>query len=274
LTVDVDGPELIDGYEAAAARQGTTLGVRVQVDAGLRGAPPETVAGLARRVAAASHLRLAALTCYRSTYLRSMERDTRPFDVLGREEGELLAGLAAGLHDDVGHLDLVCGSSATAWGAARVPGVTEVVTGNGAVRDWGLARMGVVDPTTIAAGVVATVLDLAGEHVVVDAGTEVLGQGQTYPGLGSVRAATADGGLSIDETRARIGRGTRRRGWSASIGDRVLLLPSSISLAVANPGSTTVVTGSGAIAGAWQRLATDTPSMDVEVALAAAWATR
>jgi D-serine deaminase-like pyridoxal phosphate-dependent protein len=274
LAVDIDSDDLVDGYEAAAARHHAVLGVRVQVDAGLRGADPSLVPDLCRRVAAAPHLRLDALTCYRSTYLRSFERDDRPFDVLGREEGELLARLAAAVADEVGPLALVCGSTSTAFGAAAVEGVTEVVTGNGALRDEGLARMGVIDPSTIALGVVTTVLAVEGDAVVVDAGAAALGQGLTYPGLGPQRASSDDGGLSISDVDEAAGRGPWRGATPPRSGDRLVLLPTSASSVVADPGTTIVVAGDGTVVDAWERLATATPTMDVEIAMADAWARR
>jgi D-serine deaminase-like pyridoxal phosphate-dependent protein len=272
LTVDVDSEETIDGYEQAAAPFGSTIAVRLQVNAGLRGASPEQVRGLAHRVQASPHLNLVALTCYRGMYLSSGDRDPRPFDVLGAEEAQLLVSLAADLNIDIGRLDIVCGSTATAWGAARTPGVTDVAGGAYALGDWSLARLGVIDSSTIAAAVVTTVLHVSGGKVVFDAGSDVLGNEHHYPGLQGARASTPDGSVVVEQVGPSTSCGIVRHGRRPSVGDRILLIPSRIYSTVACPGQFRVVDDNGDTVDEWRRHTTMTMTEDDEVALAAAQA--
>lgn len=267
LAVDVDCVSSAAGLNAAAARLGTSLRVRVQVDTGVRGAAASQVLGLGRFVADASSLELAAVTTYRSLYLpgcpdERIERDRRPASVVGAKEAELLLELTDGLRVERPGLDVICGSSTTSAGAMTVAGVTHVVAGNYALSDLGLVALGVAAPASPAVAVLCTVLERTASGAVVDAGTDLLGQHDPYPGLARFpQAASADGTLTVlscERNRSLLAVAPQR---TLRAGQRVLLFPGRACRVAAAPGSYVVVDDTGSRAGCWERLATVVPAV-------------
>lgn len=255
LTVDVDSPDLVDAYATAARAAGSTLGVRIQVDSGLRGVDPSKAVALARQVIGTPGLELRGLTAYRSIYRRDISRDPRPLDVLGRTEGELLAGLLHDL-DAAGDLTVLCGSTATSWGAATVPEVTELAGASYVLGDWGLAQMGVVAVRDVAVGVVAVVTAAGDGHVTVDVGEDDLGDDGPYPGhVGGVLASTPRGDVEFTEATETTASGTVVEGPGPDVGDHVVLLPAQASAVARLPGVFVAVDDDGCPVDRWARVA-------------------
>jgi D-serine deaminase-like pyridoxal phosphate-dependent protein len=263
VVVDVDSAGMVSGYDAAAARAGTRLGVRVQVDSGLRGVPPEEAVGLARRVVESEHLDLVALTSYRSIYRRDLTRDPRPPDVLGQIEAEALVGLAEQLEDAVDHLDVVCGSTPTAWGAAAVDGVTEIAAAAYTLGDWGLAQRGTISTADIAMGFLTSVVERRGDLLVVDLDGEAFHDRRWYPGLfEQTRGATPDGGLLVGEVGPRGSFMQHHHGPVPAVGDRVIVLPGNVNGISNGPGGAVVVFDDDREPVTWERVHTSVTEDD------------
>lgn len=263
VVVDVDSAGLIAGYDDAAGREGVRLGVRLQVDSGLRGAPPEQAVGLARRVIDSQNLDLVALTSYRSIYRRDLTRDPRPPDVLGIIEAEALVDLAGQLESSVESLDIVCGSTATAWGAAAVPGVTEIAAAAYTLGDWGLAQRGAISTSDIAIGFLTSVVERRGEMLVVDLDGETFHDRRWYPGLfEQIRGATPDGGLLVGEVGPSGSFLRHYHGPVPAVGDRLIVLPGNVNGISNGPGGAVVVFDDDREPVTWERVHTSVTEDD------------
>lgn len=142
VSVHVDGPAVLPGLAAAARAAKTRLGVRIEVDTGLRrsGVAPRDVAALARGVHDESSLRLDGVTGY--VAINTAGEARRRFK-LGRRCAELLVRAAGELRKDRLPCPVVSiGGTPTLAGALSVPGVTEVCCGTYALLDSGLAALG------------------------------------------------------------------------------------------------------------------------------------
>ncbi|MGF6884625.1 D-serine deaminase-like pyridoxal phosphate-dependent protein [Nocardia sp. GAS34] len=259
ITVDVDSIELAAGYAAAAERCSVVLPVRVQVDSGLRGCDEGAVFALCAMIARSPHLELTGLTAYRSIYTRAEERNWLPFDVLGRNEAELLVGLRDRLHQAGFGEDIriLCGSTAVTRGALAVEGVDEVAGASYVLADWGLAQIGVCATQDIAVGVVATVTSNVGGIVTIDAGADVFGRWDPYPGIAEpVAAATPNGRVLFDKMEANSTSSKPVDGPVPAVGSRLFVYPGQVCELVNVPGEFLVVDHGGDITDAWPRLST------------------
>lgn len=245
LTVDVDSLRLVQGYQRAAQHHQCRLGVRVQVDSGLRGCPPAQVERVCAAVLASGNLDLWGLTAYRSLYARDEGRDWTPFDVVGRREGQMLVDLRDAVMRSQGchPLRVLCGSTAISRGAMSVDGVDEVAGGSYALNDWGLAQLGLCASTDIAVAVVVTVTEVSEDTVTINAGTDVFGRWDPYPGIARpVTAATPDGLITfrtVSHGHARSAPITDREVPRA--GQRLIVHPGHVSELVNIPGAFTVI---------------------------------
>src|SRR5262249_51634608 len=94
LTVGVDSAVGAHGLSAAAQAAGTTIRVRVEIDSGLHraGVAPNQAAGLCQTLLDLPGLDLDGIYTFRGAGFPSA--GGRPAAELGREEGQLMAGLA------------------------------------------------------------------------------------------------------------------------------------------------------------------------------------
>lgn len=238
VSADVDSLELARGYDDAARALGTVVGLRLQVDTGLRGVPVAECQATAEAIARLKNVRLVGITGYRSIYERDEGRNWTPFDVIGFQEGELLSEVAGRIAGVLGReLPVMCGSTAVASGTVRSAGVQEVAGASYVLGDWGLAQLGIMPVTEVAVGVVARVLECRGDELLLDAGADVFGRWDPYPGIGEpVVAASPDGSVTVVAMEAEVStaRSTTPRRWS--VGDAVFLLPAQGSELVNVPG--------------------------------------
>jgi len=150
VAVHVDRPESVAGLAAAAAAEGSVVGIRVQLGTGddITATPDGDLVDLARAAAAASALRLDGITGYQA--LTTAESAADRMDV-GRAAAEYAVRGAALLRAH--GLDcptVTVGGTPTAEGALAVPGVTEVCAGAYALLDAGMAAIGACDADDVA----------------------------------------------------------------------------------------------------------------------------
>ncbi|KQU51501.1 hypothetical protein ASG84_25730 [Rhodococcus sp. Leaf278] len=266
---DVDSIELLRGYEAAAAKFGTSVTLRVQVDSGLRGCRPIDAAALCAAALTSPHLRLWGLTAYRSLYARDETRNWTPFDVIGRQEGRLLADLRDSIESRLGchHLGVLTGSTAIAQGSMAADGVDEVAGASYVLNDWGLAQLGLCETSDIAVGVAATVVAVEDNTVTIDAGSATFGRWDPYPGIEQpVSAATPDGLITFTATgpchSMSLPVEARR---VPQVGERIFVYPGHVSELVNVPGSFLAYDDTSGECSEWTRLSSGYYSLDDDI---------
>ncbi|MEN8649776.1 alanine racemase [Streptomyces sp. 21So2-11] len=155
LSVHVDSVATVEGLAGAAARAGTSVGVRLQLGTGLdaTATPDAQLLATARAVASRPGLRFDGVTAYQALLTAGAARDPA---TTGRLTAEYVLRIATLLRD----AGLPCpavavGGTPTADGALAVPGVTEICAGAYALQDAGMASIGFCDPSDVAVTVTA-----------------------------------------------------------------------------------------------------------------------
>lgn len=228
LTVGVDSEVGAHGLSAAAVAAGVTVRVRVEVDTGMNraGAPAAQAGPLCRTVMALPGLALDGLFTFRSTAFPGAAG--RPLDEVGREEGELMAGLAGELRSaGIPIAAVSVGSTPTARSAAAVPGVTEVRPGTYIFGDYMTAEAGACTYEQVALSILCTVVSRpAADKATVDGGSKTF-CGDVFPGRlslkGYARAVGADAyveSMSEEHGVVRLGPGVDPR-----VGDKMAFHP-------------------------------------------------
>lgn len=173
LRVGVDSVETAAPLADAAASNGVTVDVMLEVDTGLGRcgvAPGEPLLALARAVARSRGLRIAGIFTYRGY------RAGAGLEAEGREEGEIMVREAERLRAAGFAIDEVSvGSTPTGRPAARVRGVTEIRPGTYVFNDAMQVRWGSATPEECALVVAARVISRPSRDVaVLDAGSKAL----------------------------------------------------------------------------------------------------
>lgn len=144
FAVHVDQPAAVTGIGAAATRQGTTVGVRVD----LRHTPEAAVLELARLAADTPGVRFDGITGYAAPETRS---DIADRDRFGRRYAQQVVEQAEAIRAAGLDCPMVSvGGTPTAAGSRSVAGVTEICAGAYATFDGGLAQAGVCTADQVA----------------------------------------------------------------------------------------------------------------------------
>jgi D-serine deaminase-like pyridoxal phosphate-dependent protein len=173
LRVGVDSTDVAAPLGDAAASNGVTIDVMLEVDTGLGRcgvAPGDPLLALAKAVARTRGLRIAGIFTYRG------RRPNVGLDAAGREEGEIMVREAERLREAGFPIDEVSvGSTPTGRPAARVRGVTEIRPGTYVFNDAMQVHDGSAAPDECALVVAARVISRPARDVaVVDAGSKAL----------------------------------------------------------------------------------------------------
>lgn len=216
FVVHVENAPAIVGLSEAAGDADTKIGVRIEIDSGFHrtGVDLGGAKELAKLVESLPNLYFDGITTHRSAFFPgAVGRD--PYQ-LGVEEGQFMVEIADELRR-AGHdvANVAAGSTPTAAGVASVEGITEVCAGTYVLNDAGMAAIGVVDPSSIAISVVATVVVAHKDHATytVDAGAKTFTKDR-YPGQ-----ETAGFGVRTDRND-RVVSVTDEHGIVASSGDQ------------------------------------------------------
>jgi D-serine deaminase-like pyridoxal phosphate-dependent protein len=157
-TVNVDSAFAANGLSAAATAQGVTILVQVDIDTGFHrcGVAPADAAALCRVIMRLPGIELDGITTHRSAFFP--DHGGRPVAELGREEGEIMARLAADLRGQgIPIREVTCGSTPTAIAASQVPGVTEVRAGTYVFGDLIMVGVGAMERDDISLSILSTV---------------------------------------------------------------------------------------------------------------------
>jgi D-serine deaminase-like pyridoxal phosphate-dependent protein len=219
----LEGARTLAGPFREAARALDVL-LKVDVGYGRVGVLPEHAVELARRVADLPGLRLRGVFTHAGHGYLAETRAA--VDEIARLEGERLAAAAADLRAAGFAVEEVSvGSTPTAAGAMRVPGVTECRPGNYVFHDASQVALGTCRMEDCALTVVATVVSVpAPDRAVVDAGSKTLSSDPLRPrpgGYGRVLGRSS----RIERLSEEHGVISVVEGESFQIGERVRILP-------------------------------------------------
>lgn len=181
----------------AAAAEGVTVEVRLEVDSGLgrTGVDPDGALAVARRLESMPGLALEGVFTHEG-HVQGVGADPERRIEVGTAAGQLLVEVAESLRADGLELRSVSvGSTAGARSAPRVPGVTEARPGTYVYGDDNQVAIGTIDPTEVAMTALSRVISTErGEPVLVDAGIKAMSSDGTMRGDGRIGTVVAEGG--------------------------------------------------------------------------------
>jgi D-serine deaminase-like pyridoxal phosphate-dependent protein len=237
LSVAVDSAEAATRLARVAREAGRFVGVRVEVDLGMRrmGAPtPETALDLVRHVNGLAGLRYEGILFYPGHIRQHVREQDAAIAQLRADLGRLLETLA---DDDLAPDVVSGGSTPLAWRSHEVHGVTEVRPGTYVYNDRATAEVGACAWDDCALSVLATVISTAVPgQAVIDAGSKALGR-EPLPGPDS--AAKGFGAL-LDRPEVVVSRMSEEHGildlsrtsWRPEVGDVVRVVPNHVCIVV------------------------------------------
>jgi D-serine deaminase-like pyridoxal phosphate-dependent protein len=253
VTAGIDSATGARGLSQAAQAAGTTIRVRVEIDLGMNrsGLPPAQAAELCHLAMELPGIELDGIFTFRSTSFPGGAERTA--EEAGREEGELMVGLADELRAaGIPIHEVSAGSTPTALAAARVPGMTEVRPGTYIFGDYMMAERGALSYDDVALSLLCTVVSRPAEDkATVDGGSKTF-CGDIYPARlnlrGYARAVGLDGyieSMSEEHGVMRLGPGA-----APEVGDRIAFYPIHVCTSV-NLGDELVGVRNGYVEQVW-----------------------
>lgn len=255
LIVGVESAKGIQQLSEAATEAGATIFVRVEVNSGMdrTGVDPSEVEALCRLVLGASGLELDGIFTFRSNaFAGARHRDA---ETLGREEGELMVGIAAHLRAvGIAVHTVSAGSTPTGPAAATVPGITEIRPGTYVFFDRMTTRSGVSSLDEVALSILATVVSRpAPDMAVIDAGSKTF-CGDVVPAHAGLEGygVTSDGEKGI-VVRMSEEHGIVRLapGFAPEVGEKLLFYPNHVCTSV-NLSDELLIVQDGVVEQVWQ----------------------
>lgn len=253
LTVGADSVIGVRGLARAAQAAESGIGVRLELDSGLRrsGVSVERLTELCAEVMRHPPLRLDGIFTFRSSAYPGSAG--MPVADMGTEEGQLLASAAERLREQGFPIRSVSGGSTpTARSVARVPGVTEIRPGTYVFQDLMSRADGACTTDDLALSVLTTVVSRPSESVaIVDAGSKTL--------AGDAEASTASvkgygeiygGGGYVAWLNEEHGAVQLTGGWQPDVTDRLRIFPAHVCT-VTNLADELIVIDGDQVTGAW-----------------------
>jgi D-serine deaminase-like pyridoxal phosphate-dependent protein len=235
LTVALDSESAARELAAAAERQGATVRVLVELDAGMHrvGLPAvDDATRLARLVASLPGLRLAGVAFYPGHVRAPVDAQHAELAALSDFVAGVRSAFArAGIPVDV----VSAGSTPTLFSTHEIRGVTEMRPGTYVYNDRTTAEIGACGWEDCALTVLATVVSVAVPgQAVIDAGSKALGREP-------MRGGSAEGfGCLRDDRRVVVKSMSEEHGildlaatdWRPAVGDRVHVIPNHVCIVV------------------------------------------
>jgi len=261
VTVALDSPDAATQLGEAAASQGRTIGVVVEVDTGGRRCgvlPGEPTLALAQHVATTPGLELRGIMTHEGQAYGASPDSLR---AISQAAGQTMVETAALVRAAGFELPIVSvGSTPSARDIAEVPGITEIRPGTYVFQDYNQVRLGVATEEACAAVVHATVVARpAPDRAVVDAGTKAVAAdrgmvGGITPvqqeGYGCVKGQPGWLFARASEEHGVLLRQDPGHADDLRVGDRVELIPNHICPAV-NLYDRMIVQQGGVVQGSW-----------------------
>lgn len=234
LTVGLDSAEALDGLAEAARRAGRTVGVLVELDAGMGRVglvSPEHAVELARRAASTEGVEYRGIMFYPG-HIRGpgRDQDAALAAVNARLAEQIDALTAAGLRPEV----VSGGNTPIFWRSHEIVGLTEVRPGTNIFNDRTTAEVGTCDWGECAYSVLATVVSTSVPgQAVVDAGSKALAKEE-------LRAEGGGYGALLDRPEVVVKSVSEEHGlldlsatdWRPRVGDRVRIVPNHVCVSV------------------------------------------
>ena len=235
VTVALDSDRAVNDLSAAASAAGVTVGVLVELDAGMHRVGVQSVSdavALATRAATLPGVEVRGLAFYPG-HVRGHVSEHAP------QVAELSAFVAAardafakaGIPTDV----VSAGSTPMIWETHQVPGVTEMRPGTYIFNDRTTAEIGACAWDDCALTVLATVVSTAvPNQAVIDAGSKALGREPVRGGPGEGFGALVDRpdvlvkGMSEEHGLLDLSR----TDWRPRVGDQVRVVPNHVCIVV------------------------------------------
>jgi D-serine deaminase-like pyridoxal phosphate-dependent protein len=234
LTVALDSAEALRGLAEAARAAGRSVGVLVEVDAGMGRVgvqAAEDAVALARAAAEADGVEYRGILFYPGHVRDQVEQQDAGIRALSDRVGGTLRALdAAGLAPAV----VSGGSTPTFWRSHEIEGVTEVRPGTSIFNDRTTAEIGACEWDECAYSILATVVSTAVPgQAVVDAGSKALSKEE-------IRADTVGYGALLDRPEIVVKSVSEEHGlldlsgtdWRPRIGERVRIVPNHVCVSV------------------------------------------
>ena len=235
LTVALDSELAAQDLSRAAASEGVTVRVLVELDAGMHRVgvtSPAEAATLAKKIAALPRLEVAGFAFYPG-HVREHVREHAP---RLRELSAFVASARRAL-DDAGITGGVvsAGSTPTMWHTHEIEGVNEMRPGTYIFNDRTTAEIGACTYDECALTVLATVISTAVPgQAVVDAGTKALGRepmrGGPGDGFGVLASDTTVTVKSMSEEHGILD--LAQSSWKPRVGERVRIVPNHVCIVV------------------------------------------
>lgn len=248
LDVALDSDRALDTLSAAAEAKGRTVGVLVEVDAGMHRtgvAEAEELVRLARRAESLAGLEFRGIMFYPGHIRQHVEQQATPLAALNELlQLHLDALRTAGLPPAV----VSGGSTPTAFQSHLLDGLTEIRPGTYIFNDRTTAAVGGCAWEDCAYSILATVVSTAvAGQAVIDAGSKSLSREEIRAPEGTVIRA-ADGrvgpaaglGALLDRPEVTVKATSEEHGlldlsnteWRPHVGDRVRVVPNHVCVSV------------------------------------------
>jgi D-serine deaminase-like pyridoxal phosphate-dependent protein len=235
LTVALDSERAAQDLSKAAADEGVTVRVLVELDAGMHrvGLPSaDDAATLAKKISSLPNLQVAGFAFYPG-HIRAHVKEHAP---QLRELSAFVARARRAL-DDAGVKGGVvsAGSTPTMWHTHEIEGVTEMRPGTYIFNDRTTAEIGACTYDECALTVLATVVSTAVPgQAVIDAGSKALGRepmrGGPDDGFGALATDTSVTVKSMSEEHGILD--LSRSSWTPRVGERVRIVPNHVCIVV------------------------------------------
>lgn len=241
VAVNVDSSLQARQISTAATASGVTIGTQIEVDTGFHrvGIPLEDVdeiADFARLLESLPGIEFEGITTHRGKFEPRLMEMTN--DEVGKEEGEIMVGLAERLRSKgINVREVTAGGTMTGRGVALADGVTEVRAGTYVFYDAMQVTFGAATPDEVAVSILSTVISTrrAG-WATIDAGSKTFSGDRAVVGTSMPGADVVAAALGVDAAVARIteehGMVKLGEGVSVDVGERLSFMPYHVCTAV------------------------------------------
>jgi D-serine deaminase-like pyridoxal phosphate-dependent protein len=263
VTVNVDSEVEARGLSAAAAAEDTVIGLQIEIDTGLHRcgfdvADYDGLLAFARLLQSLPCVELEGITTHRGKFTERLASMTN--EEAGREEGQLVVGLAEKLRADGFEIaEVTAGGTITGRGVAEVDGVTEIRAGTYVFNDAMQVAYGAALPEEVAVSILATVIStrIPG-WATIDAGSKTFSGDRAAVGATVAGASVVASAVDLD---ARVMRITEEHGMvqlgegvTVEPGEKLRFTPFHVCTAV-NLSDELVACRDGVVDGVWPVLA-------------------
>jgi D-serine deaminase-like pyridoxal phosphate-dependent protein len=230
VSVNCDSEQAAMGISHHAEKAGVTVNVQIDIDSGLhRGGvacdDDSAIEQLARAIRALPGLQFEGITTFRSSGFAGAPSAKEAGDA----EGRMLVDIASRLRSaDIEVREVTAGSTPTGLWVAKVPGITEVRSGNYVFNDVMQLQSGVADESQLALSVLCTVVsqNRSGD-LTIDGGSKTFSGDAGSVGKNGTTAPTIARGIERRITVERLSEehGVAHTDEPVKLGEKIRFYP-------------------------------------------------